>query len=306
MKTVKDRLIALAQSQTDAANAASAASASSFVEDDEEYEPVFEPIEDAEQLKNRLDMESSEDLGIGIPKPSQVHLGPFSLPPPQPLSDADLTSLTTAMMNNLFTAIGASPSSIQQSGSKPGLNRVAANMGDRNSLVTTLSRLITRPAAGLLAETADKTKKKEVTDGDFSIPRVQSLGNLGRYRLLQYILTDWTKRMEVATTWLTEEWYNDQMCRRAYDEQQTKDDLLPPEPNFPRWASRFLDELSAFIGSEHNKLLIRFVSDVPGLDAGIIGKVKHLATDPERVTMVVQVLQYVIRTCVCIPANLFY
>jgi symplekin len=290
-QTVKGRLLALAQSQADALNAAAAASASAFVEDEEEYEPDFQLIEDAEQVKNRLEMESSEDLGIGIPKPSQVHLGRFSLPNPQPLSETDLNSLNTAMIDHFFARIETSQLSTQQTGSKAGLQRVAANTNDRNSLVTAFSRLLTRPAAGIYTESTAQIQEKNDVNGDLSIPKVQDLSNRGRYKLLQYILSDWTRRMEVASTWLTEEWYNDQICKKAYDERETKNGSLPPQPNFPRWTLHFLDELSAFIGSEHTKLLIRFVSDVPGLDADIIGKVKHLATDPERVTMVVTVIQ---------------
>jgi symplekin len=195
------------------------------------------------------------------------------------------------MIDNLFARIESAQSLTQQTDVKAGLQRVAANTNDRNSLVTTFSRLLTRPAAGIFAESNGKVQEKEDVNNGLSIPKVQDLSNGGRYKILQYILSDWTRRMEVATIWLTEEWYNDQICKKAYDNRDSKNGSLPPQPNFSRWTLHFLDELSAYIGSEHTKLLIRFVSDVPGLDADIIGKVKHLAIDPERVTMVVTVIQ---------------
>jgi symplekin len=288
---VKGRLLALAQAQADAANAAAAATANNFVEDEEEYEPVFEPVEDTEQIKNRLDMEDPEDLAIGIPKPSHVNLGPFHLPGPQPLSEADLNTLNTTIMDSLFNKIELTPLAPQSTSTKSGLYRVAANGSDRNALITTFSRFITRPAAGLFSKSPKAAKTQEGLDGDLSIPKVHDLNNRGRYKLLRYILSDWTRRMEMATTWLTEEWYNDQICKKAYTSEESKVASLPPEPNFPRWTLHFLDELSAYIGSEHTKLLIRFVSDVPGLDADIIEKVKRLAQDPERVAMVITVIQ---------------
>lgn len=169
--------------------------------------------------------------------------------------------------------------------SKPGLQRVAASTTDRTSLVTAMSRLLTRPSAGLFDGTAAKGETPSL-----SIAKAHELGNQGRQKLLQYILRDWTRRMEIASIWLTEEWYNDQICKKSYENDGSKG-TFPPEPNFPRWTLHFLDELSAFVGSEHDKLLIRFVSDIPGLDANIIDKVKQLAGDPERVTMVVKVIQ---------------
>jgi len=149
--------------------------------------------------------------------------------------------------------------------------------------------LITRPSAGV----------SELLDGDVNgdtvgrIPpaklqtmKLQAIGDRGRTQLLHYILDDWTQRMDVATTWLTEEWYNDLICSQASKQEH---ELI--KRNFPIWAHRFLDELSVFISHEHQNLLIRFVSEVPGLDADILNKIKRLALDPERIVMTVKAFQ---------------
>jgi symplekin len=269
IQTVKSRMSSLAQAQ---AQAKQLAATQAFSEDDEEYEPDFQPIEDPQQLANRLEMESSEDLGIGIPKPSQLDLGSFELPAPQKLSQNDLHMLTTSMLDSLFARLELTPTtSSLPTDAKPGFNRLAAQTNDRNALITTLTRLITRPTAGMAAD------------------NLNELSNRGRYKLLQYILSDWRRRMEVAITWLTEEWYNDQICAKEYQTQKTRGER--PQENFSVWMVRFLDELSAYIGSEQENLLIRFVAGVPGLNSEILARVKMLANDPERVMMVVKVIQ---------------
>jgi symplekin len=268
-----------------------------FTEDDEEYEPDYEPMEDAEQLKNRLEMESSEDLGIGIPKPSQINIGPFILPTPPPLQRSDLQLLAMSTMDQMFRHIDLSSQASHQPPRAFGLNKLVNRANDRDSMTTAFARLLTRPSSGIFPEAQtngsvglSKKASHSAENGTINTSLVKSLTDRGRLQLLQYILNDWTRRMDIATSWLTEEWYNDTLAQKAYDEAEDKDGSSPPVKNYPRWIRRFLDELSAFIGGEHSKLLIRFVSEIPGIDVEIVAKIKRLALDPERITMVVNAL----------------
>jgi symplekin len=198
-------------------------------------------------------------------------------------------------MDNVLRRFDSFPQSTPNKLQKSGFNRLAASSNDRQAMITTYIRLVTRPTAGLHMQsdangvhTNEKLKLESMKQNAIVNMQVKGMHDRARQQILHYILNDWTRRMDIATTWLTEEWYNDKVCAEAFEKEEGG---YQPTPNFPTWAHRFLDELSAFIGSEHTKLLVRFVSEVPGLDAGIIEKVKRLALDPERVSMVVSAIQ---------------
>jgi symplekin len=242
------------------------------VEDEDEYEPDFFPVEDSEQVRNRIEMESSEDLGIGIPSPSELQSMTFSLPDPQPLRSRDLELYGRVTMDIIFRKI--EQATLSSSTIRKRFNRFAASSDDKDARVTTFARLLTRPSAGLPDQEDDDGLKPQV------------LCDRGRTQLLNYIMSNWKARMDVATTWLTEEWYNDQVVKEVEELNEAV-----RMQNFQKWIHRFLDDLSAFIGAEDSKLLIRFVSEIPGLDRDIISKIKRLALDPERITMVVNAIQ---------------
>jgi symplekin len=288
---VRSRLAAISQAQRMAAATAAAAQ----VDEDEDYEPDYQPVEDAEQIKNRMELEDPEDVGIGIPKPS-VALPPFQLPRPQQMSYEDAEILYIDSMNQILHRINEVPESTNKA--QKGFIRVAGGDMDKKAMVLIYIRLITRPFVGLHigdeGAAKDPKKSKIPPDAILVSPRIRAVADMSRQKLLTYIMSDWTRRLDIAVNWLTEEWYNDAIAAKAFDEGKGMFYDQPPKQNFGVWAHRLLDELSAFMGSEHTKLLIRFVSEVPGLDSGLIEKVKRLAIDPERISMVVAALQYVL------------
>lgn len=79
--------------------------------------------------------------------------------------------------------------------SKLGVNRLAASNWDREGWVTLIARFATRAAA--TREAADAVRE----------------------RLYAYVTTDFRARMDVATAWLNEEWYNDRLMAREEQEQ---------------------------------------------------------------------------------------
>jgi symplekin len=227
-------------------------------------------------------MESSDD--VMNTKSAQVNLGPFNLPPADPLPKDDLDKMTQAMMSKIFRRIDEFTATTPQK-AKSGLNRLAASSTDRMAMLTNFIRLLTRPSAGLFND----EDQLDAEQSPVSLGQLQMVADTGRQQLLLYILHNWTQRMDIATAWLTEEWYNDLMCQQEFANEGKKGGISPPS-HFKKWAHRFLDELSAFISHEHQNLLIRFVSEVPGLDSDLVNKVKRLALDPERVTMTVKAL----------------
>lgn len=260
----------------------------SVVEEDDDYEPDFEPVEDVEQIKNRLEMKSSDELGIGPAKDAHVTLGSFRLPLPEQLSKEDLDKLNYSTMDRIFGLIDEYAGVVSKA--TTGFNRLAASANDRQSMITNFIRLITRPIAGVSEVLAKEINGTASTGGipasTLQAMKLKSIGDRGRQQLLHYILNDWTHRMDIATTWLTEEWYNDLWCSQS---SKQEGDAL--KRNFSIWAHRFLDELAVYISHEHTNLLIRFVSEVPGLDADLLNKIKRLALDPERIVMTVKAFQ---------------
>jgi symplekin len=270
-----DAAINIVRSRIEALSQRAAASANATAEDEDEYEPDF-AMEDAEQTQNRIQMDSSEDLLMGVPTPEV--LSTFSLPPPEPLGMKELEMFARSTMDLAFRKIDIPPAQTSTASKKSlGFVRFAAAAEDREAMITKFTRLLTRPTAGL----------PEIEAGS----KAQVISDIGRKQLLQYILSNWKSRMDVATTWLTEEWYNDQICKQAEKSEESTKQKPVYAPNFQKWIHRFLDDLSAYIGAEDSKLLIRFVSEVPSLDKEIIAKIKKLALDPERITMVVNAIQ---------------
>ena len=131
--------------------------------------------------------------------------------------------------------------------------------------------------------------------------KIRSISDYIRQRLLQFILSDWQRRIGFAVTWFTEEWIAEAMSLKEYKAvlKASNGDVKPLEParNYKKWVLRFLSDLSAYLGSGKidMKVLIRFVSEIPSLDEDIMARVASLAEDPERVSIVAAALRYLIQ-----------
>lgn len=163
---------------------------------------------------------------------------------------------------------------------KAGFNRLAASNYDRDSWVTVLARLATRTTTGL--DTLPITKSESPSN-----PVRHSVSASIRDALHIYILEDFRKRIDVAISWLNEEWYNDALALRAHTTGPA------PIQNYPSCARRLLDGLVTYLDAR-DKVLIRFLSEIPALDAALLSRVSRLARDPERVSLAVTALQYLI------------
>ena len=138
-----------------------------------------------------------------------------------------------------------------------------------------LIRLATRPTAGLYPE---NLPVKLENDYDF---KEYSMADNIRAGLLTYILTDFRKRIDHAIAWLNEEWYNERLSSSDPTHHT----------NYNKWALRVLDGLLPYLDAK-DKQLLRFLSEIPELNADMLVRVKKLAQDPERVPLAVMSLQY--------------
>lgn len=259
-------------------------------EDEEEYEPDFEP-EDAEQLINKLD---------GIPSnpfasqsgPSTA-LAPYKLPEAPPLSEQDVQKYGDMTVQRAFGMLSSVDETQKSRTNKGGFNRLAAVDYTRDAWVTILSRLATRASAGL-------DDPEEGIKDEYAVKNAKGntkLSDAVRDGLYQYIMYDWKKRIDVAISWLNEEWYNDMVLAQAAEESTTNGSSngytmsKPPKGNYHRCALRLIDGILPYI--EHtDKILLRFLSEVPTIDYSILVRLKKMAEDPERIDLACNALHY--------------
>jgi len=104
-----------------------------------------------------------------------------------------------------------------------------------------------------------------------------------------YVIGDFRKRIDVAISWLNEEWYNDRIQARSGDNDTTS----TRTPTYERLILKLIDALVPYLDAKDQKVLIRFLSEIPLVTKDILERIKRLARDPERVPLAVNAIQYV-------------
>ena len=191
------------------------------------------------------------------------------------------------MVNRVFNTINVFDESPAGKKSKTGLNRLAGSTYDREAWVTLIVRLATRASAGLQAEDGEKQiDEKALAKGeDLSV----AMGDQIRDKLWRYILEDFRGRMPIAIFWLNEEWFNDKMEQKMHELQRSKDDNFhPPKQYYEKWVLKVFDSIEPYLDVKEQKILIRFLSEIPVVSEGLLGSVKNLARDPERVDLTIK------------------
>jgi symplekin len=231
-------------------------------DDDDDYEPDFQPAEDDEQILNKLDNAPPESDRDQEP---EVALGPFRLPPPSPFTDEELEDASQGTVMRIFGFMNALDEPPPAKRPKTGINRLAASNYDRDSV-------------GL--ETVDDDIKPEDSNGA-GRGRV-TIGNKIRESLYVYILEDFRKRIDIAVGWLTEEWYNERMQLKAGNDVVLR---------YEKWAIKVLDGILPYLDAKDNRVFTRYLSEIPDLSKDLLERVKTLCLDPERVQLVITSLQ---------------
>ncbi|KAF2634963.1 hypothetical protein P280DRAFT_438026 [Massarina eburnea CBS 473.64] len=258
------------------------------LDDEEEYEPDFEP-EDAEQIVNRLDNLPPTEVS----QPSATSLAPYKLPEAPPLTEQEVQKYGEMSVRDAFKMLGSVDEKEKNKATKSAFNRLAASDYGRDAWITILSRLATRASAGL--DDPDEGIKDE-----YAVKNVKgnlSISDAVRNRLYAYVMYDWRKRIDVAISWLNEEWYNDTILAQAANNgakiSSTNGNAVnsPPKGNYQRCALRLVDSIYHYV--EHtDKVFLRFISEMPQLDYDILSRLIKMAEDPERIDLACKVLQY--------------
>lgn len=252
------------------------------IDDEDDYDPEFVSSPDLMVIPSTE--KALEELG----QPA-IDLGPFELPKPPPLTGAEVATLSDQTVSHVFQLVTSLEAAGQSHAKqKMGFNRLAASTNDRDSWITILMRLATRATAGLddlaHALTEDDSSSNVIKLEDIESPNI---ANRIRQTIFMHILDDFRPRLNIAISWLTEEWYADKMTAKTHPE-------LKHLPNYSRWVTRLLDRLLPYLDARDKNLLIRFLSEIPAIDREVLDRVKSLASDPERLSMCILAMQYLL------------
>lgn len=228
---------------------------------DEELE--YEPEKLNEELSG-VAIGPEDDLAAGGPAPdiADLTLLEFNLPPPKDLSEGDRKTLIHGSISRIWDSAeelramgeGIAPESAQAGGSS------AAEMW-----MLLLLRMITRvaePPADLDDSMGESSK--EVAVHDFYLRQDQL-----RQTLCDYIMSDFPSRVRLATTWMNEEWYNDQI--RLKKDRDWR-------PNYEAWLNQVVASYQTVLDGK-DKTFARFLLDLPSIPADVLELLRELCTD---------------------------
>ena len=243
-------------------------------DDDDDYDPDFYNAEDTEQIMNKLDSAPPEREETAVIAP-EATLGLFTLPPPPPITHEQATQIGQATVSRVFGNV----QSLEEPGKKvkSGMNRLAASSYDRDAWITIITRLATRAAAGL-------EERPEPVKVEHAHNTLVSLNNTIRDSLYLYVLEDFRKRIDIAVAWLCEEWYNDRVSTLSGD-----DAVL----HYEKWVNKVLDGIVPYLDAR-DKVLTRFLSEIPDLSTDVLARVKSLCRDPAMVNLALTSLLYLV------------
>jgi symplekin len=261
------------------------------IDDEDDYDPEYDsgneaasnPVAAAQALQELMQPD--------------IALGPFELPKPPPLTGEDVKVIsrqTTDRFMDIIEALSMQPHTTSKQ--KLGLNRLAASANDRDAWVTMVARLATRAPSHLDDVVASSNGHTGADDtilkakSGSALVQQASLANDIRDGLFAHVAQDFKSRLNVAISWLNEEWYNDKLNLSKSSESNSANGL----PNYYPQVLRVLDYMVTFLDARDSKLIIRFLSEIPAINTDVLERVKMLAMDPERVNMCLMSMQYLI------------
>ncbi|KAI0106219.1 mRNA cleavage and polyadenylation specificity factor complex subunit [Nemania sp. FL0031] len=278
---VRARLVALHEARQQPINPETAPL--DVEEDEDDYEPDYYAAEDTEQLMNKLESSpSDEGRGLQAPVLGALALPAFKLPAPPTLDPEQAAIVGQSAIVRVFGTMQTLEDPATKK-SKAGLNRLAASSYDRDSWITVLTRLATRANAGL-----DEISVKE-EGNTVALPKI-SMSDSIREMLYAYILEDFRKRIDVAVSWLSEEWYKERVQQRIVSSPDQPRDV---PANYEKWTLRLVDAFLPYLHAQ-DRVLTRFLSELPELTTSILTRVNTLCRDPSLVNLALTSLYYLV------------
>ncbi|MCJ1388068.1 hypothetical protein MMC18_000912 [Xylographa bjoerkii] len=286
---VRSRYVTLSRSQqTQPQDLTAVPTTSTLDEEEDDYEPDFEPTEDSEQILNKDDGLSALEVRQ---EPKDLALGPFKFPQPPPLTSEGAELLGKSTISRVFSMMSVLEEPTKAP--KPGLHRLAGSNYDKEAWITVITRLATRASSGLQAA-EDEVKNEAEQNGLIATHKGHSLADGIRETLWKYIIEDFRVRIPIAIAWLSEEWYNDRMIEKQSASSNEQNGGSPSHPqNYEKWVLKLLDGIVPYLDAK-DKVLIRFLSEIPGVSEAVLERIKNIARDPDRVTLAVNAIHYLV------------
>ncbi|CAK7273024.1 hypothetical protein SEPCBS57363_005444 [Sporothrix epigloea] len=263
---------------------------------------------------------------------ASLALGAFQLPVAPILSSDQAIKVGQATVSRVFDMMHLSqeaaiaPLATTAGGrkAKAGFNRVAATTYDKDAWITILTRLASRSVCGLESSMSDDEDEDDEDDEEYDAEasNAKKAGNKKRIvkkengsktvarsakavrpqlndkireLLFRYVLEDFRKRIDVAVAWLCEEWYNDRL-QKQYKASRNGSAAGTDETNagghYGEWVVKVLDGFLPYLHAQDNKVLTRFLSEVPALSEALLQRVKGLCRDPALVPVALTSLLY--------------
>ncbi|KAH3671786.1 hypothetical protein WICMUC_004544 [Wickerhamomyces mucosus] len=238
-----------------------------------------EQLKDDEDNNIMLKQENNEDL--------ETQPG-FLLPQPSKFSNDDKKKHLSFIITNFFQlsklsetdeTINSFASNKEALDNSIKISKVAINDWKKNSWLVLLTRLATR---GLL-NSPTKEETDELSNNEF-------FSDLIRDAIFNYSLENIHERIDIIIEWLNEEWYSE-FTKNSNDNDN---DEHVETPIYFKWTEKVLDSLIPFLEANDRKIFIRLLSDLPVLNENLVSKIKSLCTDPQRTTLGLQSLQFLI------------
>ena len=275
---VRSRLLALASAAAPEINPNTAPLG--IDDDEDDYEPDYYAAEDTEQILNKLDSAPSEQV-----MPAEDYtlgLKSFRLPEPPPLDERISLGVGAQTAHHLLDIMRGQAADSVTKKPKTGFTRLAASSYDIESWTTVISRLAARTSVPMdEAPVKEETEETEETGQNAVILR-SPLSNSIREALYAYVLEDFRRRIDVAVSWLCEEWYNDNLLRSKSERADF---------HYEVWALKLIDGFFPYLNGQ-DKVLVRFLSEIPDVNGEILSRVRQMCQDPSVVSLAIRSLLY--------------
>lgn len=172
---------------------------------------------------------------------------------------------TTQLIQRVFKASASATSlSLNESSESQGLHRAIVPDWSKDSWVYLMARVATRGCP------ADSPVAQRIRD-----------------YLYNYVMSDFRRHLDTIVVWLSEEWFAENVL-------MGNDASTPDEGIYYKTLDRIMDQILPRMELNDSKMFIRLLSDVPELNAAIIGKLDSLCRDPERSLLGIRALKFLI------------
>ncbi|KAI0305811.1 Symplekin tight junction protein C terminal-domain-containing protein [Multifurca ochricompacta] len=230
------------------------------MDEDIEYEPDRLNLE-LEPMQEDDDVLAMAEVGV-----NELLQLDFQVPPPSVLGEVERAATVKSAVTRIRQSSGDLAVGSQTSG--------------RDMWILLLVRMITRvvdPEDGSKGKAKATGELNESTDADAEmdedIVELYERQDKLRRALCDYIMADFSARIRLATTWMNEEWYHDQVRLSSEDNDW--------RPNYEVWLNQIVARYQSRLDRK-DRMFARFLLDLPSVPSDVFTLLRDLCTEPDR------------------------